>query len=79
MEYEVDDEEEEKRPFRPRRVLLPALRCRWVSGCLMAGLCLMDTLGHSNIGMTMDLYAHVVPALQWDAADRMYRVLRLGA
>lgn len=40
---------------------------------------IMETLGHSNIGMTMNLYAHVVPSLQRDAADRMDEVLRLGA
>lgn len=32
---------------------------------------IMETLGHSQIGMTMDLYAHVIPALQREAADRM--------
>ena len=32
---------------------------------------LMETLGHSQIGITMNLYAHVLPAAQRDAADRM--------
>lgn len=36
----------------------------------------METLGHSTIGMTMNVYAHVIPALQQDAADRMDAILR---
>lgn len=31
----------------------------------------METLGHSQIGLTMNLYSHVAPALQRDAAERM--------
>jgi hypothetical protein len=31
----------------------------------------METLGHSQIGVTMNTYAHVLPVLQKDAADRM--------
>ncbi|MCC7019990.1 MAG: site-specific integrase [Ardenticatenales bacterium] len=30
-----------------------------------------ETLGHSQFSLTMDTYAHVVPALQREAADRM--------
>lgn len=37
---------------------------------------IMETLGHSTIGMTMNVYAHVLPALQRDAADRMDALLR---
>jgi len=36
----------------------------------------METLGHSTIGMTMNTYAHVIPALQQDAADLMDAILR---
>jgi integrase len=36
----------------------------------------MDTLGHSAIGTTANLYAHVVPALKRDAASRMDALLR---
>ncbi len=36
----------------------------------------METLGHSIIGMTMNTYAHVIPALQQDAADLMDAILR---
>jgi integrase len=35
----------------------------------------METLGHSQISLTMNTYSHVVPALQRDAADRMEAVL----
>lgn len=35
---------------------------------------LMETLGHSQISLTMNTYAHVIPSLQRDAADRMDEV-----
>jgi integrase len=35
----------------------------------------METIGHSQISMTLDTYSHVIPALQRDAADRMDAVL----
>ena len=35
----------------------------------------METLGHSQIGLTMDTYSHVMPSLQRDAADLMDAVL----
>jgi integrase len=35
----------------------------------------METLGHSTIAVTMNTYAHVLPAAQRDAADRMQEVL----
>jgi integrase len=35
----------------------------------------METLGHSQIGLTMNTYAHVLPSLQQDAADRMEAAL----
>jgi integrase len=35
----------------------------------------METLGHSRIALTMDIYSHVLPALKRDAADAMDRVL----
>jgi integrase len=31
----------------------------------------MDVLGHSDMGMTMNTYSHVIPELRRDAADRM--------
>lgn len=35
----------------------------------------METLGHSTIAVTMNVYSHVVPALQREAADRLDAVL----
>ncbi len=35
----------------------------------------METLGHSNISTTMDIYSHVMPSLRQEAADAMDRVL----
>ncbi|HVC77484.1 MAG TPA: site-specific integrase [Candidatus Micrarchaeaceae archaeon] len=35
----------------------------------------METLGHSQISLTMNTYSHVLPALQWEAADKMESVL----
>lgn len=35
----------------------------------------METLGHSQISLTMNTYSHVLPALQQEAADRMEAVL----
>jgi integrase len=35
----------------------------------------MEVLGHSQIGLTMDTYAHVIPALQRDAAERIESAL----
>jgi len=35
----------------------------------------METLGHSTIVLTMNTYAHVLPALQREAAERMDAVL----
>ena len=35
----------------------------------------METLGHSNISITMDTYTHVLSELQRQAADAMDRAL----
>ena len=35
----------------------------------------METLGHSQISLTMDTYSHVLPALQREAADQMDALL----
>lgn len=36
----------------------------------------MEILGHSSIQITADLYTHVVPALEREAADRVGKMLR---
>jgi integrase len=35
----------------------------------------MEQIGHSTIALTMNVYSHVIPALQRDAADRMDALL----
>jgi integrase len=35
----------------------------------------METLGHSQISLTMNTYSHVIPALQRDATERMDAIL----
>jgi integrase len=44
-------------------------RSRWVPVCTRKiG---QERLGHSSIGVTLDIYSHVVPAMDTDAADRV--------
>lgn len=38
----------------------------------------MEVLGHSEIGTTMDTYSHIVPELQHEAADRVEAILSQG-
>jgi integrase len=38
----------------------------------------METLGHSQISLTMDTYSHVMPVLQRDAAEQMEAILAAG-
>jgi len=35
----------------------------------------METLGHSQVSLTLNTYSHVLPALQQDAADKMDAIL----
>jgi integrase len=35
----------------------------------------METLGHSEISLTLNTYSHVLPGLGHDAADRMDALL----
>jgi hypothetical protein len=35
----------------------------------------MEFLGRSRIGITMDVYSHVVPSLMRDATDKMDQIL----
>ena len=37
----------------------------------------MEVLGHSDVGMTLNTYSHVVPQLKREAADRMDEILEL--
>jgi len=38
----------------------------------------METLGHSQISVTMNKYSHVLPVLQRDAANKMDAILAGG-
>lgn len=35
----------------------------------------METLGHSQVSLTLNTYSHVLPALQKDAASMMHAIL----
>jgi integrase len=35
----------------------------------------MELLGHSSIGVTMDIYAHVMPAMMRETAESMDAIL----
>ena len=37
-----------------------------------------ERLGHSRVGITLDLYSHVLPGMQEDAASRVDEALRLA-
>ncbi len=37
-----------------------------------------EVLGHSRVGVTMDVYSHVLPHLQDEAAARMDRLLGIA-
>jgi integrase len=39
---------------------------------------IMETLGHSQISLTLNTYSHVVPALQQQAAAKMAAILNKG-
>jgi len=39
----------------------------------------MELLGHSRIGITMDTYSHVIPSLMREAADKMDQILAGGS
>jgi len=66
-----------------KRAALPAMRFHdlrhaCASLLLVQGVhprVVMETLGHSQISLTMNTYSHVLPALQREAADRMESVL----
>jgi len=36
-----------------------------------------ERLGHSQISMTLDIYAHALPTMQQDAADKLGAILEL--
>ena len=55
-----------------QRIRLRDLRHMYATLALKAGVypkVVSDRLGHATVGMTLDLYSHVTPALGRDAAD----------
>ena len=61
-----------------RRQRFHDLRHACASFLLLQGISprvVMELLGHSQIGITMNLYTHVMPSLKRDAADRMHDLL----
>jgi integrase len=54
------------------------LRHTWATLALEAGVqakVVSERLGHSNVGMTLDRYSHVLPTLQEDAAETVGQIL----
>jgi integrase len=47
--------------------------CCWLNMCLRRVV--MEVLGHSQIALTMNNYAHVIPELRPDAAQRMEELI----
>ena len=57
------------------------LRHTHASLMLMAGIhpkVVSERLGHANIGITLDLYSHVLPGLQEAAAEKFDRMFEVG-
>ena len=64
------------------RVTFHSLRHACASFLLAQGVSprvVMETLGHSQFSTTMDIYAHVMPAMQREAAERMDALLAAPA
>jgi len=38
-----------------------------------------ERLGHANIGITLDIYSHVLPGLQEEAAEKFDQIFEVGA
>jgi integrase len=64
-----------------RRIRIHDLRHTCASLLLAQGVpprVVMDVLGHSQLGITMNLYSHVMPSALRDAADAIDRALGKG-
>jgi integrase len=56
------------------RIRLHDLRHTWATLALAEGVhprVVQERLGHSSVGVTLDIYSHVTPGLESDAADRI--------
>jgi integrase len=61
---------------KPSRIFVAVASASLVSGCLASIFAVhpkvvQEAMGHANISVTLDLYSHVVPTLQRDAAREM--------
>lgn len=57
------------------------LRHTWATLALQAGVhpkVVQERLGHSTISVTMDIYSHVLPSMESDAADRVAALILGG-
>ena len=57
------------------------LRHAYASLCLVAGIdskYVSESLGHSTISTTLDLYSHIIPSMQQHAADAVANLLKRG-
>jgi integrase len=60
--------------LRLPRIRLHDLRHTWATLALESGIhpkVVQERLGHANVSITLDLYSHVSPAMQSDAAERV--------
>jgi integrase len=67
-----------RRTARTFRKLLSGLRHTCGSLLIAQGVhprVVMEVLGHSQISMTMNLYAHIIPRLKEGVADKMQQIL----
>lgn len=74
---------QQRLPLISKRLELPAIRCHDLrhtnaTMLLSSGVpvkVVSERLGHTNIGITLDTYAHVLPHMQHDAVDRLSNAL----
>jgi integrase len=62
------------------RIRLHDLRHTWASLALAAGVnpkIVSERLGHATVGFTLDVYSHVLPGLQEDAAAKVAALVGL--
>ena len=63
-------------------IRLHDLRHTWATLALSAGIhpkVVQERLGHANVSITLNIYAHVAPVLHDDAAETVARLMRSKA
>ena len=63
-------------PPQQHLVLIPPYEDLLGSASAVPSRAIMEVLGHSGISVTMNTYAHVLPALRQEAADAMDELFR---